>query len=125
MQEKQKDLYAVKFLSVFGEKIVGGEYYNPDDDITDQHAPVNDPEVLYEQFVVPEDIMDELEDENIEDFENDLYPYEDRTEYGVDIAAAAHLDLKGSIERLKSKKKKETQQDLDPVKPDDDEPSVA
>lgn len=120
MQEK---LY---FLSVFGQKIVAGETYNPDDDITDQRAPVNDPEALYEQFVVPEDIMDELEDEQIEDFEDDLYPYEDRTEYGVDIAAAAHLDLEKSKQKLKSqKKKKETPQNVDPVKPEDDEPSEA
>lgn len=107
MQEKDKNVSTVKFLTVFGtEKILGAEEYIVTDDITDQRAPVNDPQALYEQFVVPEDIMDELEDEKLEDFDNDIYPYEDRTDYGVDIAAAANLDLKKSIENVKKIKEK-------------------
>lgn len=107
MQEKDKNVSAVKFLTVFGtEKLLDAEEYFVEDDITDQRAPVNDPQALYEQFVVPEDIMDELEDEKLEDFDNDIYPYEDRTDYGVDIAAAANLDLKKSIENIKKIKEK-------------------
>lgn len=107
MQEKDKNVSTVKFLTVFGtEKLLDAEEYFVEDDITDQRAPVNDPQALYEQFVVPEDIMDELEDEKLEDFDNDIYPYDDRTDYGVDIAAAANLDLKKSIENIKKIKEK-------------------
>lgn len=124
MQEKDKNVYMNHFLSVFGDKILGGETYDSSDDQTDQRAPVNDPEALYEQFVVPEDIMDELDDETLDDFENDIYPYEDRTELGVDIAAAAHLDLQKSLSKLQKSKKKAAE-NLDAVKPEDDDPSEA
>lgn len=124
MQEKDKNVYNNHFLSVFGDKITGGEVYNPADDQVDPRAPINDPEALYEQFVLPEDIMEELEDEKLEDFEDDIYDYEDRTELGVDIAAAAHLDYKKSKEKLKKIKKK-TAENLDAVEPDDDESSAA
>lgn len=125
MQEKEKNVSTCQFLSVFGTKITGAEFYNPEDDTTDQRAPVNDPQALYEQFVVPEDIMDELESETIDDFDNDdeFYPYEDRTDYGVDIADAARLDLKKSKERLlnSKKKKKEAPEEEVEVNPDVDE----
>ena len=91
MQEKEKNVSTSQFLSVFGPKITGAEFYNPDDDTCDQRAPVNDPQALYEQFVIPEDIMDELESETIDDFDDDFaYDYEDRLDYGVDIADAAY-----------------------------------
>lgn len=122
MQEKDKTLFQNHFLSVFGDKIVAGEEYDPADDVTDQRAPVNDPEALYEQFVVPDDIMDELDEETLDDFEDDVYPYEDRTELGEDIAAAAQLDLRKSTEKLKSKKEeKEPTEEEVAVKSDDDE----
>ena len=124
MQEKEKNVSTFQFLSVFGPKIIGAEFYNPEDDTTDQRAPVNDPEALYEQFVVPEDIMDELESETIDDFDDDFeYDYEDRLDYGVDIADAAHLDLKKSKERLinSRKKKKEAAEEVVDVNPDVDE----
>lgn len=121
-----KKVEPMPFLSVFGPKITAGEIFDPADDITDQRAPLNDPEALYEQFVISDDIMDELDDETLDDFENDIYPYEDRTEFGVDVAAAAHLDLQKSIDRLKNTKKKEKNDEkLDAVKSDEDEPSEA
>lgn len=137
MQQNKKNVSTVKFLSVFGDKIVSGESYNPKDDTCDQRSPVNNPEWLYEQFVVPEDVMDELDAENLEDFEEDIYPYEDRSEMGEDIALAAQLDLKGSKERLEKarqaqlnlskksvreeKKEEKRNEDKDVVDSDDDE----
>lgn len=110
-----------QFLSSFGPKIVGGEVYDPSDDIIDQRAPVNDPEALYENFVVPDDIMDELDAETLDDFDDDIYPYEDRTDYGVDIAAAANLDLKKSRDKIKKMKEKQKALDeQDKVNKDED-----
>lgn len=123
MQEEKKNVSTVNFLRLFGAKIMAGESMPVQDDICDQRAPVNDPESLYEQFVVPDDMMDELDNEKIEDFDDDIYDYEDRTDLGVDIAAAADLSLKNSVEKLKKKSKAaETEKD-DVVK--DDEPSEA
>lgn len=110
MQEKEKNVSTVKFLSVFGPKITAGEHFDPKDDTTDQRSPVNNPEALYEQFVVPSDIMEELDAEQIDDFDDDVYPYEDRSEMGEDIAEMSRLDLKKSQERyfaaLQEKQKK-------------------
>lgn len=105
MQEEEKNVFTVKFLSVFGDKIRGGEKYYVDDDTCDQRAPVNDPQELYNSFIVPEDVMDELENESVEDFENDVYDYEDRTDLGVDIAAAANLNFQHSLEKFNHSKK--------------------
>ena len=91
MQEEKKNVSTVKFLRAFGEKITGGEVFNPEDDTTDQRAPINDPESLYNQFVVPAGLLDELEDEKIDDFDDDIDDYEDRTDLGVDIAAMDEL----------------------------------
>lgn len=104
MQEKDKNASTVKFLSVWGKKIRSGETFFASDDTTDQRAPVNDPEALYTQFVVPEELMDELDAEKIDDFDNDIYDYEDRTDLGVDIAASQHLSLSESKKRLFAKK---------------------
>lgn len=91
MQEKDKNASTVRFLSVWGSKMFGAESMPIEDDQCDQRAPVNDPEGLYNQFVVPEDLYDELDNETIDDFDNDVYDYEDRTDLGVDIAAAQNL----------------------------------
>lgn len=109
MQEENKNASTVKFLSVFGMKIVDGETYNPKDDTTDQRSPVNNPEALYEQFVVPLDVMDQLEHETVDDFDDDIYPYEDRSELGEDIAAMAQLDLAKSQENLRKAQGKKSE----------------
>lgn len=118
MQENDKSLSTVKFLTAFNgsidvskSKVLGGETYDPSWDICDQRSPVNDPEALYEQFVLPENIMDELEDEKLEDFDNDIYDYEDRTDLGVDIATAQDLDLKKSVKNLTTSKSKSVQEE--------------
>lgn len=124
MQENHKNVSTVNFLRLFGAKITAGESMPVQDDICDQRAPVNDPQALYEQFVVPDDMMDELDNEKIEDFDNDIYDYEDRTDYGVDIAAAADLSLKRSVEKLKNKKGKAAE-NKEQVIPGEDEESEA
>lgn len=137
MQEKDKSLSTVKFLTAFNgsievskSKFLDGEKFEPDWDTCDQRAPVNDPEALYEQFVVPEDIMDELDNEKLEDFDGDIDDYEDRSDLGVDIAAAQDLDLRAAVKNLKSSKSKSVQEeksesksaeDIEKVTPDDDE----
>lgn len=96
MQEKKENSSTVKFLSVFGPKVLCGEQYFENDDTTDQRAPVNNPQELYNQFVLPAEVMDELDAETIDDFDNDVYDYEDRTDYGVDVADAAEIEYKRS-----------------------------
>lgn len=117
MQEKDKNASTVKFLSVFGPKITCGEQYFENDDTTDQRAPVNNPQELYNQFVVPQEVMDELDSETIDDFDNDVYDYEDRTDYGVDVAEAADIDYQRS--KLKSQPQPRPQPQPKPV----DEPA--
>lgn len=141
MQEKSKNVSVVKFLTVYGDKISSNEHYNPEDDTTDQRAPVNNPSDLWEQFFMDDDIRAEIEesmiDEKIEDFDDDVYDFEDRSDLGEDIALASQLDLKGSKQRLqaamqgssnnKTSNKKDKQEkekhteDLDNVISDDDD----
>lgn len=74
------------------------------DSVTDQRAIINTPQELYERFVVDPEMMDELDNENIDDFDNDAYEYEDRAEYGVDVAAAAALEPKEGLASEKGKR---------------------
>lgn len=59
--------------------------------VTDQRAILNNPENAVAEFLVPSDIMEELEDEKIEDFANDIVSYDERAELGEDIATAKNL----------------------------------
>lgn len=94
MQEKEKNVPTVKFLTVFGEKITGAEHYEPEWDTCDQRAPVNNPVDLYNQFVFAEPIdVADLDSETLEDFDNDIYDYEERTDLGVDIATASNISM--------------------------------
>lgn len=117
MQEKKENASMVKFLSVFGPKVLCGEHYFENDDTTDQRAPVNNPQDLYNQFVVPDEVMSELESETIDDFDNDVYDYDDRTDYGVDVAEAA------DIERQRSLIKNRTKKSPEPINKSVDEPA--
>lgn len=117
MQEKKKNASTVKFLSSFGSKVLCGEHYFENDDTTDQRAPVNNPMDLYNQFVVPDEVMTELESETIDDFDNDVYDYDDRTDYGVDVAEAADIEYQRSL--LKNRTKKNPEPKNEPV----DEPA--
>lgn len=122
MQEKLKNASPVNFIKPFGPKIASGENYNEKDDITDQRAPVNNIEDLYDQFVVPLDVMEEMESETLQDFENDVYDYDDRSEYGEDVAAASQIDLSKELDNSRSKRIKNegSSENLDAVKPDED-----
>lgn len=118
MQEKDKNVSTVKFLTVYGTKISSNEHYNPEDDTTDQRAPVNNPSELWDTFMMDDEMRAEiaasLEDENIDDFDDDVYDYEDRSDLGEDIALAQSLDLKASQRRLaNSKARKEAEEKVD------------
>lgn len=120
MSNEIKKLTVGQFISPFGQKITGGEHYNPKDDTTDQRAPVNNIDELYDQFVVPLDVMDELDHEKIDDFDSDVYDYDDRSEYGEDVAAAGQIDMEEYIaakqqEKAKSAAKADEKADEEPV----------
>ena len=127
MQEKEKNACTVNFLSVFGNKIVGGEHYDPKDDVTDQRAPVNNPEALYNQFVrydwesIADQLEEEITNEVADDFDNDQYPYENRSELGEDIAEMSRRDLKAAQLRFaEAQKKKKESKSEEPAKADDE-----
>lgn len=113
MPEKKENASTVEFLRSFGPKILSGEVYFETDDTTDQRAPVNNPEDLYNTFVVPEEIMSELDSENVDDFDNDFYDYDDRTDLGVDIAMAADLGLQ------RKRQPKPVEKEPEAIEPDD------
>lgn len=98
-----------QFIKPYGQKITAGEHFIPDDDTTDQRAPVNNIENLYNQFVVPMDVMDELEGEKVEDFENDVYDYDDRSDLGEDIALAGQIDMEKYIAQKQKESKKKAE----------------
>lgn len=106
MSNEEKKLTVGQFITPYGKKITSGEHYNVKDDTTDQRAPVNNIDELYNQFVVPMDVMDELDDEKIGDFDNDVYDYDDRSEYGEDVAAAGQVDMEEYIAAKQQEKTK-------------------
>lgn len=123
MPEKKENVSTVNFLTNYGPRVVCGEVYYPDDDTCDQRAPVNDPEALYNTFIVPEEVMSELDSETLDDFEGDIYDYEDRTDLGVDIALASDLSLQKSKNKKIKESKKESAEHKDVV--DESKQSVA
>lgn len=71
-------------------------------------------------FVVPLDVMDELDHEKIEDFDLDVHDYDDISEFGEDVAAAGQVDLESYIaakqqEMAKSAAKADEKADEKPV----------
>lgn len=74
--------------------------------VCDQRAILNNPQELYEQYVVNEEMHEELLEEELQDFDDDFYEYEERAEYGVDVAAASAiapdaLSIKSKRDRAK------------------------
>jgi len=94
-----------KFIYPYGAKISGSNAFNPDMDTTDQRSPVNDIQELYNQFIIDHEIMDELDSESIDDFDEDFYEYDDRSEFGVDVAAALTIPADKLPKRQKKEKK--------------------
>lgn len=96
----------IKFIRPYAPKILGSNAFNKKMDITDQRAPINEPEDLFEQFMIDEEIQDELDNEKLEDFDNDVYDYDDRSEYGEDVLAAQQPNIAAAAKRIKINKKK-------------------
>lgn len=84
-----------KFIYPFGAKISGCNEFSPDMDTTDQRAPVTTVEDAFQMFKPDDEIMDELENESLDDFENDIefYDYDDRGELGEDLALSQQPDI--------------------------------
>lgn len=93
------------FIYPYGPKRTAQNDFNVKEDITDQRAPINDPETMFEQFMQYDvaDVMDELDAEQIEDFDNDAYEYEDRSELGEDIAALQQPEAVAAVKALSQK----------------------
>ncbi len=95
-----------KFIYPFGPKKSGCNEFLPEMDICDPRAPVNHPEDLYLTIMkLDEEVMDEIEDEKITDFDDDVYEYEDRTDFGLDIAAMQQAELAEAAGRLAQRRK--------------------
>ena len=77
----------VRIIYPFGAKFSPCNAFNPEWDTTDQRAQIQDPGELYEKYLRPE-IQEELEDEKLDDFDDDIsqYEYDDISELGADIA---------------------------------------
>lgn len=96
----------IKFIRPYGPKILGCNAFNKKMDTTDQRAPINEPEDLFNTYMIDEEIQDELDNEKLEDFDNDVYDYDDRSEYGEDVLAAQQPNLAAAAKRMKINKKK-------------------
>ena len=96
----------IKFIRPFGPKILGSNAFNKEMDTTDQRAPINEPEDLFDQFMIDEEIQNELDNETLDDFEQDVYDYDDRSEYGEDVLAAQQPNIAAAAKRLKINIKK-------------------
>lgn len=59
--------------------------------VTDQRAILTTPEGAVNQFLVPDDVMEELENETLDMFDKDILDYDERAELGEDIATAKSL----------------------------------
>ncbi|GHS99824.1 hypothetical protein FACS189421_10970 [Bacteroidia bacterium] len=95
----------VKIKKTYGKHPDKGCEFNADMDVTDQRSPLNDPQSMYEQFVLGDQDLSELDDETIDDFDDDFYDYDDRSEYGVDIALAQQANISKAVGRLVSRKR--------------------
>lgn len=84
-----KEKTTSKFISQYGPKKFGSNAFCHEMDMTDQRAPLNEISELWNTFMDAEDVMDELEDEKVEDFDEDVYEYEDISEYGEDVLTAS------------------------------------
>lgn len=97
-----------KFISAYSAKKFGANTFTPDMDTTDQRAPINNIEEMWHNFglddLVDAEVQDELDNENIDDFDNDVTPYEDISEFGEDILTASQPEIANAARRLSRKK---------------------
>lgn len=96
-----------KFIYPFGPKISGCNEFSPEMDTTDQRSPITTVQDAFQMFTPNDEIMDELETESIDDFDGDIvdYEYDDRGEFGEDIAMSQRAEFAALGERLASRKK--------------------
>lgn len=94
-----------KFISQYGVKKLGANEFNSKMDTTDQRAPITSVEELWNTYMGAEDVADELEDETLDDFDNDIYPYDDISELGEDILTATQPEVAAAGRRLAKTKK--------------------
>ncbi|MDE6250512.1 MAG: hypothetical protein K2M34_02665 [Alphaproteobacteria bacterium] len=96
-----------KFIYPFGPKISGCDEFSPEMDTTDQRSPVTTVQDAFQMFTPNDEIMDELESESLDDFDGDItdYDYDDRGEFGEDIAMSQRAEFAALGERLASRKK--------------------
>lgn len=95
-----KEIKKVCFLSQYGPKKLGSNEFSPEMDVCDQRSPIFNVEQAIQQFTITEEIQDELDAEELEDFDNDVYPYEDITDYGKDILIAQQKEVAAAAKRL-------------------------
>lgn len=90
-----KNKNKTRFIYPFGPKISGCNEFNAEMDTTDQRAPITTVEDAFQMFKPDDEIMDELENESLDDFEGDItdYDYDDRGELGEDIALSQLPDI--------------------------------
>lgn len=97
-----------KFISAYSAKKFGANTFSSKMDTTDQRAPINNIEEMWHNFglddLVDAEVQDELDKENIDDFDNDVTPYEDISELGEDILTASQPEIAGAAKRLSRKK---------------------
>lgn len=85
-----------QFITAYGPKILDSNEFNSKMDTTDQRCALVDPKAFFDNIMMddmrlPATLVQELDEEDISDFDNDDYEYEDRTDYGVDVAEFNHL----------------------------------
>lgn len=94
-----------RFIGQYGPKKLGANEFSSEMDVCDQRAPIFDVESAFTQFTITEDIQEELDEEDVDDFDNDVYPYEDITDYGKDILIAQQKEVAAAAKRLVKVKK--------------------
>lgn len=94
-----------KFITQYGPKKLGANEFNEDMDVTDQRCSTFDVETALQCFQITEEIQEELDAEDIDDFDNDVYPYESITDYGKDILTAQQKEVASVARRLMKTKK--------------------
>lgn len=103
MPKELNTLLKLRFIGQYDDLKSGSiPDYSKVESVTDQRCIINSPQELYEQFVLGPEIFEELENESITDFDDDVYDYEDRSDYGVDVAAAAVLNEVNASRKAKA-----------------------
>lgn len=89
-----------KIICAYGPKEGGYNAFNKSDDVTCQRAPLNEPEDLFQQFLIDDEIQEELDNEEIDDFDSDIDDYDDITDFGVDVALSQQAPIAAAAKKL-------------------------